>query len=175
MNAREATEKHIHTVRKFIFAVIEMLEERAAVHDQSKLKSPEAEVFEEYTPKLAGSTYGSDEYKKFLREMKPALDHHYQKNRHHPEHHKQGVYDMNLVDLLEALCDWKAATLRHEDGDIVKSIHINAKRFKLTPEITRILLNTVRDFSWEKREVSEEMDERMRSFGYLVPKRGVGD
>ena len=31
-------------------------------------------------------TYGSDEYKACLTEMKPALDHHYAANRHHPEH-----------------------------------------------------------------------------------------
>jgi hypothetical protein len=38
---------------------------RAEEHDQSKLESPEVEMFTEYTPKLATSTYGSEEYEGF--------------------------------------------------------------------------------------------------------------
>lgn len=116
---------------------------RAGEHDMSKLSSPEIEIFVEYTPKLAGSTYGSEEYKRFLTEMKPALDHHYAVNRHHPEHFDNGVNDMNLLDLLEMLCDWKAATMRHNDGDIVKSIEYNKDRFGLSDQLTQILMNSV--------------------------------
>lgn len=64
-----------------------------------------------------------------MSEMKPALDHHYANNRHHPEYHKSGIQSMDLVDIIEMLCDWKAATLRHNDGDIDKSLDINQKRF----------------------------------------------
>ncbi len=60
--------------------------DRFTCHDRSKTESPEVECFDEYTPKLKGATYGSDEYKQWLAEMKPALDHHYAANRHHPEH-----------------------------------------------------------------------------------------
>jgi hypothetical protein len=42
--------------------VVELLK-RGELHDQTKLESPEVEVFAEYTPRLAGCTYGSDEYK----------------------------------------------------------------------------------------------------------------
>jgi hypothetical protein len=89
--------------------MINELSKRAVNHDKSKLESPEKEIFEEYTPKLKGTTYGSEEYKEFLKEMKPALDHHYANNRHHPEHFKNGVNDMNLFDLLEMAADWLAA------------------------------------------------------------------
>lgn len=136
------TFRHIERVRNLMNLCIADLLKRGEQHDQSKLESPEVEYFTEYTPKLAGSTYGSEEYKGFLTAIKPALDHHYANNRHHTEHHKNGISDMNLLDVLEMLCDWKAASERHNDGNIRKSIEINAKRYNLSPQLTEILENT---------------------------------
>jgi hypothetical protein len=115
---------------------------RGHFHDQSKLTSPEVEVFDRVTEKLAGLTYGSDEYKASLAEMGPALQHHYANNRHHPEHFTDGVAGMNLIDLVEMFCDWVAATRRHNDGDINKSITLNAERFSLDPQLVHVLRNT---------------------------------
>ncbi len=139
---RPKTLEHIKEVRGQIVIFINELLLRSNRHDASKLESPEREIFDEYTPKLRDTTYGSDEYKQYLEEMKPALEHHYAANRHHPEHYSK-VSDMNLVDIIEMLCDWKAATLRHADGDIMKSIEINQKRFGFSDELAAILLNTV--------------------------------
>ena len=50
---------------------------------------------------------------------------------------------MNLVDLIEMICDWKAASERHADGDIYKSIEINQKRFGYSDELKQILKNTI--------------------------------
>ena len=136
------TWKHIHRVRNLLNRVAVQLLERGEVHDQTKLDSPEVEAFAEYTKKLATSTYGSDEYKGYLEAIKPALDHHYAHNRHHPEHFKNGVDDMNLIDIIEMLCDWKAASERHNDGNIRKSIEVNADRFGLSPQMVKILENT---------------------------------
>jgi len=135
MIAREETQKHIDTVRTLLHVMIQELVRRATSHDRSKLESPEAEILEIYTPKLKGTTYGSDEYNQYLKEMKPALDHHYANNRHHPEYFENGVDGMNLLDLLEMFCDWKAATLRHADGDLTRSIVHNELRFKLSPQL----------------------------------------
>jgi hypothetical protein len=126
---------------------------RSRVHDLSKLESPEKEIFDEYTPKLKGSTYGSDEYFSFLREMKVALDHHYANNDHHPEFYENGIKDMNLLSLVEMLCDWIAATKRHADGDIRKSIEFNQTRFGYSDELKGFLLNTVNYL--EKKEKEE--------------------
>ena len=141
------TLRHIETVRNFLNAAVRELLRRGERHDQSKMQHPEVEVFEEYTAKLRECTYGSEEYKGFLKGMQVALDHHYDNNSHHPEHFKgpcvqSPLEQMTLIELLEMLCDWKAATLRHADGDIFKSIQINQERFGYSDEVRMILSNT---------------------------------
>ena len=142
-DSRPDTYAHIGVVRRLIGQVVKELLDRADGHDASKLADPERAMFDEYTPKLKHSTYGSDEYKGFLAGMGDALRHHYDHNRHHPEHHADGIAGMTLVDLVEMICDWIAATQRHEDGDIRRSIEVNAERFGYDDQIRRILLNTV--------------------------------
>ena len=137
------TYEHKQNVSKFISIILHDLIIRSIYHDDSKLENPEVDIFTEYTPKLANSTYGSDEYYQFLKEMKPALDSHYADNSHHPEHYDNGIKDMDLVDLIEMICDWKSATLRHNDGDIYKSIELNQKRFGYSDELKQIFKNTV--------------------------------
>lgn len=136
------TFRHIERLRNLLNVCIVELLKRGELHDQTKLESPEVELFTKYTKKLATCTYGSDEYRKCLDDMRPALEHHYANNRHHPEHHKNGVDDMNLIDVVEMLCDWKAASERHNDGNIRKSIEHNANRFNLSPQLVKIMENT---------------------------------
>jgi uncharacterized protein DUF5662 len=81
------TKDHINKVGELLGEIVNDLTLRAAVHDASKLQSPEKELFDKYTPLLRDTTYGSDQYKKYLEEMGPALDHHYLNNPHHPEYH----------------------------------------------------------------------------------------
>ena len=145
------TLRHINDVRWCLYHVEQKLRARGLDHDRSKLKDPELATFVEMTPKLKGSTYGSDEYKGFLAEMKPALDHHYANNRHHPEFHPNGIKGMNLVDLIEMLCDWYAATTRHADGDLTKSLIHNEKRFNIPPDIMNLLWSTAEAFHWAQR------------------------
>jgi hypothetical protein len=143
------TRKHIARVNELLHAVVSELLRRADRHDATKLESPEKEVFDDLTPKLNNTTYNSDEYKKFLEELKPALDHHYANSRHHPEHYPRGIRDMTLMDLIEMLCDWKAASERHNDGNIRKSLEDNSVRFGYGAELNDILSNTVRELGLE--------------------------
>lgn len=137
---------HIDVLRKFLrIASVELLM-RGETHDRSKLARAEVDVFTEFTPKLKGTTYGSEEYKGYLAQMGSALQHHYAHNRHHPEFFERGLRGMNLVDLLECFCDWWASSMRHTDGDIRRSIGINAKRFNMPEALVEIFLNTVSDF-----------------------------
>lgn len=122
-------------------AAIELLK-RAIIHDKSKLETPEKPFFDEFTPKLAGSTYGSDEYKSYLKDLKVGLDHHYTNNSHHPEHYPNGINGFDLFDLIEMFFDWKAATERHNNGNIYKSIEINKERFGISDQLCEIFKNT---------------------------------
>ena len=141
---RVETQKHIEKVRKYIRFFTDKLTSRGVNHDVAKLESPEVELFAEYTPKLATTEYNSEEYKQCLAGLKPALDHHYATYRHHPEHFANGVNDMNLIDLVEMLADWKAASERQHNGNLLTSIEVNANRFKMTDQLKQILLNTAK-------------------------------
>ena len=136
---------HIHDVRKLLYGMIAELGKRAQLHDQSKLESPEAEIFGEWTPKLKEVEYGSDEYTEMLEKIKPAIEHHYAKNRHHPEHWPNGVNDMTLIDLLEMLCDWRASSSRDKNGNLRKSVETSAERFGFSDQLKQIFENTVRE------------------------------
>jgi hypothetical protein len=140
------TREHIDLIRTFLREFAVELLRRGETHDRSKLDRAEVDMFTEYTKRLKDMTYGSDEYKQCLKEMGPALQHHYQHNRHHPEHFQNGLEGMNLVDILEMFIDWKASVRRHSDGDLQKSIEINEKRFGMSPQLAQIFRNTIRDY-----------------------------
>lgn len=150
MSYDSATEtlKHIRKVQANLGRMVRLLIERGEAHDNSKLGPDEKSFFDEYTPKLSAVTYGSSEYRAMLDGLKPALVHHNAVNSHHPEHYLNGVDGFDLLDLVEMLCDWKAATERHNDGDIMRSIEINEKRFSLSPQVASILRNTVARLGW---------------------------
>lgn len=137
------TMQHIARVRTILEKVCGDLLRRGQEHDQSKLSSPEVELFTEFTPQLAGMKYGSPEYNEAKAKMGPALDHHYAHNSHHPEFWKDGINDMSLLDVLELLVDWKSSSERHHTGNLRKSIEINANRFGISPQLVRIMENTV--------------------------------
>jgi hypothetical protein len=139
---------HVEKVQERMYEFVDALRYRARIHDESKFYSPEKEVFDRVTPRLRTLTYGSDEYKAQLAEMGEALKHHYAANSHHPEHYENGIDGMTLIDVLEMLCDWKAATERHADGDIMRSLEVNRERFGISDQLANILANTVREWGW---------------------------
>jgi hypothetical protein len=140
------THKHVKKVQKNLNMFICDLIKRGENHDNTKFEEPELSIFAENTHKLSLTKYGSDEYKMLLAESKPAIDHHYSKNRHHPEHWPNGLEDMTLIDLIEVLADWKAATERNKDGNIRRSIEINSIRYSMSPQLRTIFENTVREY-----------------------------
>lgn len=203
-DSTQDTLRHIERVQFLLDLCVANLNQRAGLHDESKLEEPEKSTFDYATPRLAGSTYGSEEYKGFLAELKPALDHHYAHNSHHPEHYPwrcnvcdrsfsdeqaplnkswmgvdgqdfrfcpvccdkgviyeaelrydptSGINGMTLLDLIEMLCDWKAAGERHNDGSIQKSLEINQKRFHIQKQLQGIIENTARELGWLDKTV----------------------
>jgi hypothetical protein len=133
---------HIKRVSELLTNACKELIDRSNKHDNSKLNSPEKEYFDTYTPLLKHTTYGSDEYKEYIGKLNVALKHHYENNSHHPEYYENGINDFDLFDLIEMFFDWKAASERHNDGDIFKSIDINKERFNIDDQICSIFKNT---------------------------------
>jgi Family of unknown function (DUF5662) len=136
------TQAHIDRVASLLGLASEELVKRGKAHDASKLLPPEKEAFDIATPKLKALTFGSQEYKDSLADIKEALKHHYAENTHHPEHYPDGVNDFDLFDLVEMFMDWKAGTERHADGDLVTSIEIHCKKGTISEQVARIFYNT---------------------------------
>lgn len=142
--SEKQTLDHIRRVQELLRYFTDELHERGEIHDASKLREPERGMFRQEVDTLSNVRYGSKEYADALDRLGLALRHHYEQNPHHPEHHENGIDGMTLFDIVEMLVDWKAASERHEDGDLDRSIAINMDRFGLNIQLVNILLNTAR-------------------------------
>lgn len=149
-DSTQDTQRHIDRVGYFLREAAQQLCIRAEKHDASKLQSPEKEYFDEYTPRLASLEFGTPEYTQNIQDLKPALEHHYANNSHHPQFYEDGVNGMDLFDLIEMFYDWKAAGERGKPGtgDIFKSIDINAERFGISKQLKKILINTANRYNY---------------------------
>ena len=132
---------HIGYVKHFIGKIVLKLVERSFGHDASKLQEPEKSMFDEFTPRLKETVFGSDEYKSALVDMGEALKHHYASNRHHPEHFENGINSMNLVDIVEMVCDWNAVAFLK--GQEVNLDYL-AERFGISDQLKGIIANTLK-------------------------------
>lgn len=154
------TVKHILRINELLHQGAKNLLDRADKHDRSKLSSKEKRIFDIFTPKLKNSTYGSEEYNTFLKEMKVALDNHYTENKsHHPDLLPEGMRSMSILDLFEMVIDWKAATERHEDGNIIKSLKYNRDRFNMSNDLVKIFANTFKELGFITQEELDEINQ----------------
>ena len=110
--------------------ICQELERRANEHDQSKYREDEFSGFVQINKIAREYPYGSDEYKASLKEV-DAVDLHYSRNDHHPEHFSGNVLDMNFFQLVEMVCDWKAASESYGQTSFGESLRIQKERFKL--------------------------------------------
>jgi len=147
-DSRQDTLPHIVRVQELMAAICERLALRAELHDLSKLTEPEKSAFDAHAPRRGSCVYGGETYNGHLAEMQAALAHHYANNLHHPEHFENGVNGMSLLDLIEMFCDWKAASEKHRNGSLGRSIQINREHFELSEQLISILENTRRELRW---------------------------
>lgn len=121
------------------------IDKRFENHDRSKYSEPELSTYNTFIPKLREAKYGSPEYNAIRDKMfEQGLKHHFQVNRHHPEHFDGDFNRMNLIDLLEMVCDWYAASLKSDTG-FEEGLQINADKFNMSPLLVNILMNTYKD------------------------------
>lgn len=145
----DATDEHRIAVGELIYQIIARLEDRAAYHDFSKTHGIEKECLDKAGPPER-VPYQSEAYKARMAILRPMIAHHYANNSHHPEHYPDGVNGMDLLDLIEMLCDWKAAAdERDTEGfDIDRSLANAPERWDLQPQLATILRNTAKRLGW---------------------------
>ena len=143
----EDTKNHIDTVYNVAHKIIMRFMDRIEQHDRSKLAEPEKTMFAKHGQTLKEIKYGTTAYEEEIEKMKKdCLFHHYQNNAHHPEHYKNGIEDMDLFDITEMLCDWRAASLRDKNGSFKTSLAINMDRFQVPQPLKAIILRSERYF-----------------------------
>lgn len=142
------TRDHIAKVFDRIDEITVLLRDRAFRHDASKLVEPEKSGYDQLTIRLKDCVYGSDAYRAALEEARETIAHHYAENSHHPEHNPNGIAGMSLLDLVEMLADWKAASERTRQGSIAQSLKHNKDRFGIDAQLAQVLENTVRELGW---------------------------
>ncbi len=143
--------KHKQWVAGYMQLVANNLFKRAAIHDNSKFEPVEFEPYDKAFPEFKKYAFGSPEMKAVYESIQPALQHHYEQNRHHPEHFENGINDMHLVDVLEMVCDWLAASKRSQTG-IEKGLEINKERYGIDDQLFQVISNTVKAILTEEEE-----------------------
>ena len=141
-----ATRTHIENIQSvFENKFLPELVQRFKVHDKSKLEDPERSCYDEFIPKIRATEYGSAEYEEIRSQMQlVGLDHHYQVNRHHPEHFSNGINGMNLIDFVEYVLDCYAASLNSKTP-FEKAMKANMDKYNVPEMLQNIVFNTVRD------------------------------
>lgn len=142
------TRAHILKVRDRIDTIVHALQDRAEAHDASKLTEPERSGYDRLVTRLSDVEYGTAEYRAALDEARPIIEHHYKHNSHHPEHWPNGINDMSLIDIIEMLCDWKAASERTKQCSIRQSLEHNKQRFGIDDQLYAIMVHTVERLGW---------------------------
>jgi hypothetical protein len=141
-DSRADTLAHIHRVRDHIDVFVAEMLARGRAHDASKLEEPEKAVLDRVLPLLDGVAYGSPEYEAVVERARPALEHHWRRNSHHPEHHgPAGVAGMDLFDLVEMVCDWMAAAESYPGSEV--KLAYNVGLFGIEPQLASVIANTL--------------------------------
>lgn len=103
------SKEHVERVAALLEDFAEVLRERAESHDKSLGESPERELFERGYEVLENAEEGTGLYFDATQLISAGMEHHFLRNSHHPEHYPNGIYGMDLVDVVEMFCVWLAA------------------------------------------------------------------
>ena len=136
--------EHQQKVGAVMQKVISELMDRALKHDDSKFTTQQLRdnlvtLPDKWGIQAEGHGYHSPEQEEHRKRFAPEIHRHRSAHPHHPEHFGNDVNKMNLIDLMEMLCDWYASA-----PDIDQSIDENSCDYKIDPHITQILKNTAR-------------------------------
>lgn len=140
------TKEHIKNIQLILNILMNELNHRRQEHDESKLQYPEKNMYDTYIPMLQKAKYGSPEYFEIRNKMQEeGLDHHYEVNRHHPEHFENGINDMTLIDIVEMFADQVAASMKSDTG-YLKGLESNKTRHDINNQLYQIFVNTYNEY-----------------------------
>ena len=140
--------RHVSEVQENIEEMAHDLKVRSIKHDRSKFDDPEFSTFVRTRPEFKVANYGTPEYEAVIEKARVGVDHHYANNRHHTAHHPNGVKDMNLLDLLEMLADWRAASRRSPNLSFTDSLPRAFKKYRMDESLQRLICNTIKYLNW---------------------------
>lgn len=124
--------RHRDYVRAALSRVVDELNQRAIVHDASKMMDDEFAGFSRINAAARINKFGSPEYKDGMKRERSTIDLHFSRNSHHPERpsliagienepddHRyfkaKAEADMTFLDVIEMVCDWWGARKGYDD------------------------------------------------------------
>ena len=140
--------EHKQRVSYYLNLLIHSLQWRSLQHDNSKLEPEEFDAYSSQMDEFCTHEFGSPGYVKAKETIADAVNHHYMCNSHHPEHYSNGIDGMDLVDVIEMICDWKAATTNNPKapGTMQKSFDYAVAKYGITPQLANVILNTIENY-----------------------------
>lgn len=108
---------HIRAVQKNIKMIIHLLQGKQVLHDHTWYEDADERGLQEGDPKWQKA--------------------HYAKNTHHPEHFHNDISKMDLIDIIEMVCDWVG-----EGAKVEKNI----QKYGIDEQLAAIIVNTLKYF-----------------------------
>lgn len=124
--------RHIMTVQSLVRRLAYQLMLRADTHDLSKFAPDEFGGMIEIDRIADEQGLNSPAYMEAL--SGGAIQLHQSRHPHHPEYHSRGIEDMSLLDIVEMVCDWKAANQLRGHPAWGESVQMMADRLNLSSE-----------------------------------------
>lgn len=138
--------RHRETVADFLYFFADYFRKRAREHDRSKLQFEEFEGFAQINKVARNHAYGTPEYDKSMEEAKEpggCIHIHFGRNAHHPEFHNREA-SMGLLDIMEMVMDWKAASMTYGTNTLAESLPKQLERFNFSDWQVEVIKQMVR-------------------------------
>lgn len=129
-------DQHRNLVSNVLKCVVSDLLRRAMMHDSSKFSDEEQLLLNNHRVDITDPNYSE-----VLRQLAEVLKHHYANNDHHPEHFKDGIVGMNLIQLVEMVADWQSCC-KMNGTNIEEMLKIQKIRFNISEDLLNIIRNT---------------------------------
>lgn len=136
---------HISRVQKWISKFSTILYIRGLNHDRSKLCEPELSMWKKMDEEPR-YPYGTKEYQEKLNRYQELFKLHYKRNKHHPEHWSGYYLEMDLIDIIEMLCDWLGykEDITIEEAEAL--IDQQCRRYNFNNTFRALLFNTLKNY-----------------------------